>query len=104
MCDYPFHYRPVVIWSMAKIEVQDAERVEDIKTRAKEIISVWLDECTDEALEKEPDVHISDSVTMAAYMTAAYSVYHNLVKYVQEGGGVVYPLPFDGSSDPEDRS
>ena len=32
---------------------------------------------------------------MAAYMTAAYSLYHNMTKIVRENGGEVYPISPD---------
>jgi hypothetical protein len=87
---------------MPKILVQDAqdERVEVIKIRAKEIIDQWLEECATELAEKESDTPVSEGTVMAAYMTAAYSIYHNLSKYVREEGGAVYALPQD-DTDPE---
>ena len=90
---------------MSKIEVHDGTsvRVEAIKFRAMEILDKLLDECAEELATKEPDIPVSEGITLAAWMTAAYSLYYNLANTVRKNGGTVYPMPTD-SSDSEDMS
>jgi hypothetical protein len=90
---------------MSKILVHDVttDRVVAIKARAQEILAEMIEQCTDELIEREPHVSPSEGITMAAYMTAAYSFYHHVSKAVETLGGTVYPVPQD-TPEPGDQS